>query len=93
MEYLEYMLAETKKAEALMDDLYTVLRQLVDAPRRGIRNDLARVLPTESEVGGAFGVIEYSRGSASTCYTDLRTELETLHAALDDAIGAAGRLV
>lgn len=96
MEHVEYMREQARKAVDALDQAKVHLNRINNIPRTRIKSDLMRgAAPgtTAADVNGMLGVIDWSRESGAHKLNEAQADIESLCAALDDAIGVAGRLV
>lgn len=94
MENIEFMLKRTRAAREQLAALADTMSGIQGPSNRAIREDLnkARAGNEPDDRAKLTRVIGDARESAWQRMRDLQTELEVLAAALDDAIGKAGRL-
>jgi hypothetical protein len=96
MESVEYLREQTTKAINALNEAHACIVRINDIPRTRITKDLLRgAAPgmTAEDVDKMLGVIDRNRKGAAHKFSELMGDVESLHAALDDAVGQTGRLV
>lgn len=92
MKYLEDMHRMSKQAEDHAEEIRKLLAKLGEPSKQEIARDMWDTRETPLEAAKMTAVIVTARALAETRLSAMTVELETLSAALDDAIGKAGRL-
>lgn len=96
MESVEYLREQTSKLRTALDQVHVLVNRVNSIPRRQLKDDLLRgAAPgtTAEDINKMLGVIDWSREGAQQKLSQMLGDVESLHAAVDDAIGVAGRLV